>query len=431
MAELRAALALCLAEVQQGASLNQAMPDCLAKLPKERHALAQQLVYGSLRDWPRLVAVAGQLINKPLRRKDADIYGLILCGLYQLAGSDKADHAIIDNSVEASVLLGKAWAKGLVNAVLRNFQRRGEALFANIDEAAGAAHPAWLYGKLKKRWPDHLEQIITANNQQPPVCLRVNRRRISREDYALKLDKAGIAYQSCSLSADGLRLSRALPVSELPGFAEGEVSIQDEAAQIAAGLFDIKAGQRLLDACAAPGGKSCHLLERYEDLQLVALDIDQRRNGRIHDNLERLSLNAEVVSGDAAQPENWWDGRAFDHILLDAPCSATGVIRRHPDIKIHRQADDISNLVALQVQLLRALWPLLAPGGVLVYATCSVLPEENKQQMERFLAETADAREQTITLPGVAALPQSAGIQLLPEAQGADGFYYCRVSKTA
>src|SRR5690606_7918827 len=281
-------------------------------------------------------------------------------------------HSAIGETVGCEEKLKKPWAKGLLNAVLRNAQREGEALLAELehDPVIRVAHPRWCEKSLKEFWPVHWEAICAANNAHPPMMLRVNRRQTSRDEYLAELQAAGIEAFPCQLSEDGIRLAAACDVQLLPGFAEGRVSVQDEAAQLAAGLLELKPGQRVLDACCAPGGKPCHILEREPELaEVVALDLEPKRLQRVQENLQRLQLEATLTAADARDTQAWWDGKPFQRILLDAPCSATGVIRRHPDIKLARQADDIAPLATLQGEMLDALWPTLEVGGVLLYAT--------------------------------------------------------------
>ena len=328
--------------------------------------------------------------------------------------------------------LKKSSLKGLLNAVLRRAQREHEALLAELDRdpVLHTAHPRWLQKRLKADWPEQWQAICAANNQHPPLLLRVNRRQGSREQYLAELQAAGIAAEPCAFSRDGIRLPEACDVKTLPGFMEGRVSVQDEAAQLAADLLDLAPGQRVLDACAAPGGKTCHLLEAEPGLSHVtAIDLEQSRLARVRDNLDRLGLDAELIAADGRETKVWWDGKPFQRILLDAPCSATGVIRRHPDIKLTRQEADIAALAQLQGELLDALWPTLEVGGILLYATCSVLPQENSDNIGAFLARTPGARELDIT--GPFGLKQAHGRQLLPQDGGHDGFYYAKLIKIA
>ncbi|AGA84634.1 16S rRNA (cytosine(967)-C(5))-methyltransferase RsmB [Stutzerimonas stutzeri] len=429
----RLAAARALSVVLSGkASLGSSLPEVLGKVDARDRGLTQDLAFGTARWQPRLAGLADKLLQKPFKAADRDVEALLLVGLYQLFYSRIPAHAAIGETVGCVDKLKKPWAKGLLNAVLRRAQREGEALLAELehDPVIRVAHPRWLQKALKAHWPEHWEAICAANNAHPPMMLRVNRRQVSRDGYLAELQGAGIEAHPCEFSEDGIRLAAPCDVHQLPGFAEGRVSVQDEAAQLAASLLDLAPGQRVLDACCAPGGKTCHLLEREPQLAgLVALDLEPKRLLRVRENLERLHLQAELVADDARATERWWDGKPFQRILLDAPCSATGVIRRHPDIKLTRQADDIAPLAALQGEMLDALWPTLEVGGVLLYATCSVLPTENREVIAAFLERTPGARE--LDLAGGFGLPQMHGRQLLPQESGHDGFYYAKLIKIA
>lgn len=414
------------------ASLGSSLPEQLAKVDPRDRALAQDLAFGTARWQPRLSLLAEKLLQKPFKAGDRDLEALLLIGLYQLFHTRIPAHAAIGETVGCVDKLKKSSAKGLLNAVLRRAQREYDSLLPALehDPAARLAHPRWLQKALKARWPEHWEAIATANNLHPPLILRVNRRQGSRDAYLAELAAAGIDAVPCAFSADGIRLLQPQDVTALPGFAAGRLSVQDEAAQLAAELLELAPGQRVLDACAAPGGKTCHLLEREPGLaEVVALDADAGRLQRVEQNLARLGLTARTLAADGRAVADWWDGTPFQRILLDAPCSATGVIRRHPDIKLTRQASDIAPLVQLQGELLDALWPTLEVGGILVYATCSVLPEENSSNLAAFLARTPGARE--LDIPAPWGLAQPHGRQLLPQPDGHDGFYYCKLIKIA
>lgn len=429
----RLAATRALAAVLAGrASLGSSLPEQLAKVDPRDRALAQDLAFGTARWQPRLSLLAEKLMDKPFKAGDRDLEALLLIGLYQLFHTRIPAHAAIGETVGCVDKLKKSSAKGLLNAVLRRAQREYDSLLPALehDPAARLAHPRWLQKALKARWPEHWEAIATANNLHPPLILRVNRRQGSRDAYLAELAAAGIEAVPCAFSADGIRLLQPQDVTALPGFAAGRLSVQDEAAQLAAELLELAPGQRVLDACAAPGGKTCHLLEREPGLaEVVALDADAGRLERVEQNLARLGLTARTLAADGRAVADWWDGTPFQRILLDAPCSATGVIRRHPDIKLTRQASDIAPLVQLQGELLDALWPTLEVGGSLVYATCSVLPEENSSNLAAFLARTPGARELDILAPW--GLAQPHGRQLLPQPDGHDGFYYCKLIKIA
>ena len=427
----RLAAARALSAVLAGkASLGSSLPPLLDKVEPRDRGLAQDLAFGTARWQPRLALLADKLLQKPLA--DREVEALLLVGLYQLFYTRIPAHAAIGETVGCADKLKKSSAKGLLNAVLRNAQREGEALIASLerDPVLHSAHPRWLQKALKAHWPEHWQAICAANNAHPPLILRVNRRHGSRDDYLAELRTAGFAAEACTFSRDGIRLLQACDVTCLPGFAEGRVSVQDEAAQLAAELLDLAPGQRVLDACCAPGGKTCHLLEAEPQLAgVVAVDLEEKRLARVRENLGRLQLHAELIAADARAVGQWWDGQAFQRILLDAPCSATGVIRRHPDIKLTRQAADIPALAQLQGELLDALWPTLAAGGILLYATCSTLPTENTEVIEAFLARTPDARE--LPIAGPFGLEQAHGRQLLAQQDGHDGFYYAKLLKIA
>lgn len=424
----RAIAATVIQKVFAGCSLTQALAD----LSTNTHEmpLIQEMCYGVLRYAPRLTFMLNQLIDTPLKAKDSDVHALLLLGLYQLIYMHLPDYAVVTETVAASQSLKKIWAKNLVNAVLRNFTRKKDALqdAADLDPEAHFAHPAWLIGKIKKAWPDAFESILQANNVHAPMTLRVNLAKISREDYCQQLLTKKISAIPTAYSPSGLTLSTPRPVDQLPGFFDGLVSVQDGAAQLATELLACKPGDIVLDACAAPGGKTCHLLERYPDIaRLVAIDQDATRLNKVAENMKRCHLSASLLCADATETDAWWDGTPFDRILLDAPCSATGVIRRHPDIKILRRPDDIDHLVTTQLRLLTALWPTLKSGGTLLYATCSVLPAENSKIIERFLAKEPSARSQAISADW--GIPLTVGRQCLPGLENMDGFYYAILVK--
>ncbi|WP_060519813.1 16S rRNA (cytosine(967)-C(5))-methyltransferase RsmB [Pseudomonas sp. NBRC 111134] len=429
----RLAAARALAAVLSGkASLNSSLPAQLDKVDERDRGLTQDLAFGTARWQPRLDLLAAQLLQKPFKAADADVQALLLVGLYQLFYTRIPAHAAIGETVGCADKLKKPWAKGLLNAVLRRAQREGEELLAGMerDPVVRTAHPRWLQKALKAFWPEQWEAICAANNAHPPMILRVNRRHHSRDAYLALLADAGIDASACQYSRDGIVLAEACDVRGLPGFAEGWVSVQDEAAQLSADLLELAPGQRVLDACCAPGGKTCHLLEAEAGLaQMVAIDLEAKRLTRVRENLDRLQLDAELIACDARDTASWWDGKPFQRILLDAPCSATGVIRRHPDIKLTRQADDIPALATLQGELLDALWPTLEVGGMLLYATCSSLPTENTEVIGAFLARTPGARE--LDLATEAGLRQPHGRQLLAQEGGHDGFYYAKLIKIA
>jgi len=429
----RLAAAKALAAVLNGkASLNSSLPTQLDKVEDRDRGFTQDLAFGTARWQPRLSALAAKLLQKPFKAADADVEALLLVGLYQLLYTRVPAHAAIGETVGCADKLKKPWAKALLNAVLRRAQRESEALLAELehDPVVRTAHPRWLQKSLKAFWPEQWEAICAANNAHPPMILRVNRRHHSRDAYLQLLTTAGINATPCVYSVDSIVLEAATDVRNLPGFAEGWISVQDEAAQLAADLLDLAPGQRVLDACCAPGGKTCHILEVEKDLAgVVAVDLEAKRLVRVRENLTRLGLSAELIAADGRDTATWWDGKPFQRILLDAPCSATGVIRRHPDIKLTRQPDDIAALAVLQGELLDAMWSTLEVGGILLYATCSTLPTENTEVIEAFLARTSGARE--LDLATAAGIKQPHGRQLLAQEGGHDGFYYAKLIKIA
>jgi 16S rRNA (cytosine967-C5)-methyltransferase len=415
----------------KGRSLTDVFGEIEARVTERDRPLVQELCYGILRTLPRQEALANALLHKPLRREDRDLQALILVGLYQLTDTRIPPHAAVAATVAATRAMGKGWASSLVNALLRRFQRERESLLARIDAAPEVRwlFPRWLMLWLQAAWPQQWREIISASNARAPMCLRVNRTRVTLEHYAHLLAAAGLTARPAADTASGLTLDQPMPAASLPGFADGLVSIQDAGAQLAADLLDAQPGERVLDACAAPGGKSAHILERAGgNLSLTALDKDAARLQVVRDNLDRLGLSARVVQGDAAAPQGDWAQGCYQRILLDAPCSATGVIRRHPDIKWLRRDGDIAALCSLQARMLDALWPLLAPGGTLLYATCSLLPEENEEQIRAFLRRRDDVRVRPPE--GSWGVPRSVGRQILPRQNGSDGFYYSVLEKS-
>lgn len=395
------------------------------KLVEERdRGFCQQLCYGVIRWQPRLTLIADKLLKKPLKTKDTDIHALLLIGLYQLSELKTPPHAAISETVNAAKQLGKQWAGGLLNACLRNYQRQQNEIDAAIetDKQAIYAHPQWLLERYQLDWPEQWQQICEANNQQPPMMLRVNRQQNDRDRYLQLLAAEGIEARAMDAGNEAVLLTNPCDVHKLPGFFDGMASVQDGAAQLVAGLLDIQPGQRILDACAAPGGKTGHILEQAPDNQVIALDISDKRLESIAENLSRLNLSASLAAADAADTGLWWDGEAFDRILIDAPCTGSGVIRRHPDIKLLRRPEDIDQLAATQQQLLDNLWPLLKPGGLMVYTTCSAFKQENEQQIEAFLQRHPDAGEVRPDRPPAQTRP--FGFQRLPGDDVMDGFYY-------
>lgn len=411
---------------------HQSLTRALAAIPNNhpQTGLIKELCFGVCRWFFRLDAILQQLMEKPLRAKDHDIRWLLLIGLYQILYLRVPDHAAVLETVEAARALRKLWATKLINAVLRNFLRNQQGLLAKVDQslAQHTAHPAWLVAAIQQAWPNKAEAILAANNQYPPLMLRVNCQKVSRENYLQQLSDTGITATALVDTTAGIVLTQAQDITRLPGFNDGYFSVQDVSAQWTATLLELAPGQRVLDACAAPGGKTSHILETVSDLQqLVVIDKEATRLEKVRENLNRLGLAQAAVqyaAVDAAQTSTWWDGQLFDRILLDAPCSGTGVIRRHPDIKILRQPEDIAEQATEQQKLLEALWPLLKPNGILLYATCSILPAENQQQISQFLQQHDDAKEYAIVDAST-----TPGWQILPSEQGGDGFYYARLVK--
>lgn len=419
-----------LREVLAGRSLSEALPRHLEKIddPRDR-AFAQELCYGVMRWHPRLDGILRLLLKKPLKSKDGDIQALLLLGLYQLLHLRVAEHAAVHETAGGAARFGKRWGVGLINGVLREFQRNRDALLEKVDQdpALANAMPVWLLQATRQQWPESWQERLTALNGRPPMSLRVNRLQRSRESYLDQLRAAGIDAVPIPATQSGLILDKPLDVDQLPGFAEGLVSVQDGGAQLAAELLELRPGQRVLDACAAPGGKTCHILEMANDLQVTAVDVEVARLESVRENLTRLRLRAAVEQGDASQPAGEWSHRRYERILLDVPCSATGVLRRHPDIKYLRRAEDVPKLVALQSRILRAVWPLLEPGGLLLYATCSILPDENERQVQAFLREEPSAKERPITAGWGEA--RAVGRQLAPGEGNMDGFFYALLEK--
>lgn len=429
----RAAAARAVAGVMSGRSLTTALPAALASLEPGDHPLAQNLAYGTLRWEPRLSALLRQLVDKPLRRRDRDIEALALVGLFQLLHTRIPAYAAVSATVDAARALGgRPWAGGFLNALLRRFERERQTLLARVqdDPAARYAHPAWMVETIRADWPHRWQQILEANNAAPPMTLRLALDRISRAEYLQRLASAGISAAPHPLVPSALTLQQPHAVERLPGFETGLVSVQDAAAQLAAELLAPQAGERVLDACAAPGGKTVHLLEWQAALaEVVAVDQDAHRLQRLRQNLSRTRREATVLCVDMLASELWWEGRPFGRVLLDAPCSASGVVRRHPDIKQLRRAADLAGLQARQRKLLRAAWRLLAPGGILLYVTCSLFRAENELIVSRFLHDHADARVEPFAVEW--GEPAGPGRQILPGDHGMDGFYYARLRRQA
>jgi 16S rRNA (cytosine967-C5)-methyltransferase len=414
--------------LQDGQSLTATLESALQTVESGKdRAFVQALCYGVCRTYHRLDFILSELLDKPL--KDADVKALALTGLYQLKYMRVKPHAAVSETVLAA--RKKPWAKALINALLRRYLREQDNLeqIADTVQVAAVSHPDWLIKQIEQDWPQQAQQIFLENNQQPPMALRVNLARSSKDEYLQQLRGMGLEAEAVIFCPSAIILDKPVAVDLLPGFADGLVSVQDTAAQLAAGLLDVQSGHRVLDVCAAPGGKAAHILEHQPQVkELVAVDIDAFRMQRVSDTLQRLRLSAKLVVGDAAKPEDWWDGQLFDRILLDAPCSALGVIRRHPDIKLLRRAEDITPLQVLQLNILHAVWPLLAPGGIMLYATCSILKQENEQQIDAFLVEHPDAVE--LPIDAAWGISGCHGRQIMTGESAMDGFYYARLVKS-
>ncbi|KJV35375.1 16S rRNA methyltransferase [Luteibacter yeojuensis] len=428
---MRALAAEALASIAlSGHSLREVADRALPRLPDSRdRALLTALLNDGARWWPRFDAALDRLLDKPIRRSEPVIHALLVTGLVQLETLELPGYAAVAATVEAARELRRPRLAGLVNAVLRRWQREREALNAALDAlpATRHAHPAWLADAIAHDWPAQADAVLAAANQEPPLMLRVNRRRATRDAVAAALTVAGQDVAPHAWLEDALVLPHSTDVTRLPGFTEGHFAVQDGAAQVPADLLGVARGQRVLDACAAPGGKACHVAERA-DVALLAVEYEAHRASRIRQNLERLGLQAEVVVGDAGAPAAWWDGTPFDRIMIDAPCSATGVIRRRPDVRLHRRATDIDALVAQQARILAACWATLAPGGRLLYVTCSLLRRENEGVVAAFLEGRDDAVAVPITLP--VGQPAQVGWQVLPGDGDLDGMYYALLERS-
>lgn len=426
MANVRAIAAETLYQVvDKGVSLSQLMPSASLKVPPQDKALLQQLCYGVLRYLPSLEHYCQKLLAKPLKGKQRVFQFLLYVGIYQLQHMRVPDHAAVGETVDALECMRATGMKGLINAILRSFQRQQAELegSANQIDACKYNHPGWLLKKLQAAYPQTWQEIVSANQTQAPMWLRVNQAQYSTKEYQRMLARKEITAHRVDGFEHALLLEQPIDVSKLPEFKNGACSVQDGAAQLAASLLQCEDGEYVLDACAAPGGKTCHMLELAE-CTMVALDHDAERLEKVQQNLDRIKLSATLTCADASNVDAWWDGTQFDRILLDVPCSATGVIRRHPDIKWLRRASDIEQLAQVQAQMLDKIWPLLKTGGTLLYATCSVLPEENAQQVAQFLARTQNAKLVPLHADDT---PERPGWQLLPSTH--DGFYYAKLIK--
>jgi len=428
---LRALAAKCsFAVVDKGRSLADELPKHQEKVNGKDKGLLQEICYGVLRYLPALENELRQLMDKPLKGKQRVAHFLILVGIYQIKYTRIPDHAAVSETVAATKPLKNDHLKGLINGVLRSFQRKiatseNDGKTEKLANAIQYCHPSWFIKKLQQGYPEQWQNILNANLERPPMWIRVNQQHHTVAQYIKLLEKVEIEHQLIDENSGAIKLNQAVDVNSLPGFDLGHVSIQDGAAQQAAILLDCQTGDDVLDCCAAPGGKTCHILEHSPNIaSMTAIDIEETRLLRVEENLNRLNLKAKVITGDAANSDTWWDGKQFDRILLDAPCSGTGVIRRHPDIKWLRKSSDIDALTLLQKQILKNSWSLLKPGGTLLYATCSILPEENSEQVQAFINENSDAELLPITNNNA-----KVGWQILPNEKSMDGFYYAKLKK--
>lgn len=410
--------------IEQGQSLSNILPPLQQKVSDKDKALLQELCFGVLRVLPQLDWLINKLMSRPMTGKQRTVHYLIMVGFYQLLHTRIPAHAALAETVEGAVVIKRPQLKGLINGVLRQFQRQQEELLAEFAQSENHfLFPKWLLHRVQKAYPHQWQHIVEASNQRPPMWLRVNRQHNSRDGWLALLEEVGLQGSPHQDYPDAVRLVSPAPVTALPGFAEGWVTVQDASAQGCIAFLAPKNGERILDLCAAPGGKTTHILEAAPEASVLAVDIDEQRLSRVYDNLKRLGMKAQVKQGDGRFPGQWCGDEQFDRILLDAPCSATGVIRRHPDIKWLRRDRDIPELAQLQSEILDAIWPHLKPGGTLVYATCSILPEENSQQVAAFLKRTTDAQ---LSETGT---PENPGLQKLPGAEEGDGFFYAKMIK--
>ncbi|WP_272692089.1 MULTISPECIES: 16S rRNA (cytosine(967)-C(5))-methyltransferase RsmB [Providencia] len=407
--------------LDNGQSLSTVLPDLQRNINDKDKALLQEICFGVLRYLPKLEWFISQLMEKPLTGKQRTLHYLSMVGIYQLLYTRIPPHAALAETVDGAVALKKPQLKGLINGVLRSFQRQQVQLEERIaNNTSQYLHPSWLLKRLQTAYPEDWQSIIEANNQRPPMWLRVNSQHHTAAQYLNLLEQSEITAHLHPSHPNAIRLDEPTAVSRLPGFEDGWSTVQDVSAQGCAELLEPQNGESILDLCAAPGGKTTHILELAPRANVIAVDIDEYRLKRVKENLIRLKQHAVVIQGDGTQPEKWAKDQQFDRILLDAPCSATGVIRRHPDIKWLRRDSDINELAQLQAQILEAIWPYLKPGGTLLYATCSIMPEENGKQIQNFLSKHNDASLNDGT---------DAGLQVLPSTNGGDGFFYARLVK--
>lgn len=416
--------------VYRGQQLNRVLEEALADQQTADRRLIAELVNGVTRWFWLLDSYAGSLVARPLKRKDRDVHCLLLTGIYQLEFTRVPTHACVNETVEAVKLLGKSWTGSFLNAVMREFlnNREDHRDGSELDDATRFSHPAWMVDMLKQQWPDHWSKILQANNSKPEMILRVNTSKCSVAEYLETLASHGIAAVADDVSPYGIRLEQRVSVEQLPGFSEALVSVQNSSSQLVAPLMDLEPGHRVLDACSAPGGKLLHMLDTHPQLDSVtAIDIDADRCTGIRQNLDRAGHCASVIHADAARPGDWWNGELFDRILIDAPCSATGIISKHPDIKHHRRPADVEQSIQTQQSLLDALMPLLDPRGKMLYTTCSVLHGENEGQIAFTLKRNPEFAPQV--LPDFIGRPTGHGRQRLQGVESGDGFFYAALRR--
>jgi 16S rRNA (cytosine967-C5)-methyltransferase len=410
--------ALVLLEVESGRSLTESLAQAVKQCPKKDTGLLQELCFGVCRHYYTLMMIADSYLQKAMKVKDRDVYILLLIGLYQLTKMRVPTYAAISETVSA--VNKKPWAKSVINGILRRFDRDKPSFPAHVN------HPEWFVSEVKTAWPLQWQAILQGNDERPPLSLRVNQRQVSREAYLALLSNKQISAAIIPETKCGIQLAEPTDIENLPHFFDGYVSVQDGAAQLAVELLEVQSGMRVLDACAAPGGKTGYLAESADLAELIAIDQSEKRLKRVQENLTRLNLSATCITSDASAVHDWWDGQLFDRILVDAPCTASGVIRRHPDIKLLRKSSDLEDISRIQTKILGALWPLLKQDGRLIYTTCSIFPQENTKMVQNFLSHHSDAEEVPIEAIGI---PCPVGRQILPGVSGMDGFYYARLRK--
>jgi len=439
LASRKAALNILLSVLRDDGHSLSSLSHLTENLDARDAAFARMLSFGVLRFYQQLQALIKPFIKKSLKAKDIDVQLVMLMAVYQIMYSRVPEFAVVDTAVKQIRKSKKKWAAGMVNAVLRSFLRQIENkdkqdLLTEFDsEEAIYSHPQWIINKIKQDWPENWQAILQANNQQAPMTLRINKQKVSTDEFIAAVEKDfEISAQKVSAVPSAIKLEQARDVQQLPGFDKGWVSVQDAGAQLAALILQPKAGDHILDACAAPGGKTAHMFEIQADIQVTALDISESRLQRVEENCQRLGFKPKLITADATEVDSWWDGNQFDKILLDVPCSAVGVIRRHPDIKHLRREEDIDTLVKLQREILHKNWALLKSGGYLLYATCSLFKAENEQQVTWFLQQNNNA--ELVNMPDILSLPlkqnsTAPGIQLFPVSGDNDGFYYALLRK--